>query len=64
MFIDFDISLPVLTNRKDKTYDFILVIVDWLIKIGYYKQIIVTINNPQQTKIMIEMILTNYCSLY
>ena len=44
--IDFITGLPVSTNWKSESYDFILVIVDRLKKIIYYKPIKVTIDAP------------------
>ena len=42
--MDFVTGLPVSTNWKGETYDFILVIVDWLTKMMHYKPVKVTID--------------------
>ncbi len=44
------------TNWKDESYDSIMVIVDCLTKMVYYKPIKVTINIPDLAKVIIDMI--------
>ena len=54
--MDFVTKLPVSTNWKDETYDSILVIVNRLIKMIYYKLVKVTINVPGLTKVIIKVV--------
>lgn len=42
--IDFVIDLSLSVYKKDKNYNFILVIIEYLTKIVYYKPVKVTIN--------------------
>lgn len=52
----FVIRLPISTNWKGKNYDFILVIVDQLLKIVYYELLKITINVSGLVKIIIDMV--------
>ena len=45
--MDFVTRLPILTDWKDDSYDFILVIVNQLTKMVHYKKVKVTINAPR-----------------
>lgn len=54
--INFVTDLPILTNLKDKSYVFIFVIVNRLIKIIYYKFVKVTINIFDLAKVIINMV--------
>ena len=44
LLIDFMTGLLVSTNWKDETYNFILVIIDWLTKMVHYKLVKITID--------------------
>lgn len=46
LFIDFVTKPPVLTNWKGKIYGLMLVIINKLIRMIYYKLVKITINNP------------------
>ncbi len=54
--MDFVTNLSVLTNRKNKSYDFILVIVDYLTKMIYYMPVKVTIDTPDLTETSINIV--------
>lgn len=56
LFIDFVISLSVSINLKSESYDSILVMINCLIKIVYYKRVKVTINRLGQAKVIISVI--------
>ena len=51
--MDFVTGLPISTDWKGETYNFILVIVDRLTKMIPYKLIKVTINAPELAKVII-----------
>lgn len=55
--MDFVIRLPILINRKDNKYDFILVIIDWLIKIVYHELVKVIIAIASQAKLILDVII-------
>lgn len=55
--MDFVIGQLVFTNQKGKTYDSILVIVNRLIKMIYYKPVKVTINAQNLAEVIIQKIL-------
>ena len=54
--MDFVTGLPILTNWKGDNYNSILVIVDWLTKMVYYKSVKVTINAPDLAEVIIHVI--------
>ena len=54
--IDFLTGLPISTNWKDNSYDSILVVVDRLIKMVYYKPVQTTINAPGIAEVIIDVI--------
>ena len=58
--MNFVISLLVLNNWKSKSYNFILIIVDCLTKIVYYKPIKVTINVSGLAQVIINIIVCHY----
>ncbi len=58
--MDFVTGLPVSTNWKGETYDSILVIVDRLMKIVYYKPVKVTINAPALVEVIIEAVVWHH----
>ena len=49
-------GLPILTDWKEDSYDSILVTVNWLTKMVYYKPVKVTINAPGLAKIIIDVV--------
>ena len=53
-------SLPIPINWKEDSYDFILVIIDGLTKMVYYKLIKITINAPRLAKIIIDLLVRHY----
>lgn len=53
--------LPVLTNRKVESYDFILVIIDQLTKMIYYMPVNITIDNTWSfAKVIINVVVWHY----
>ena len=60
LLIDFVMSLPISTGWKGNSYDSILVIVDWLTKMVYYKLIKVTINASSLAKVIINVIVRHH----
>lgn len=54
--MDFVIGLRVLNNWKDETYNFILVIIDLLMKMVYYELIKVIFNAPKLTKVIFNVV--------
>ena len=55
--MNFITSLPILTNCKGNNYNFILVIVDWLIKMIDYKLVKVIINASRPTQVIINVVI-------
>ena len=47
--MDFVTGLPILINWKRNSYNSILVIVDWLIKMAYYKLVKITLDALQKS---------------
>ena len=58
--IDFMTGLPILTDWKRDSYDSILVIVDWLIKMVYQKPVKITINVPGLAEVIINLVIRHY----
>ena len=58
--IDFVIGLLILTDWKGDSYNSILVIIDWLMKMVYYKPVKVTIDAPDLAEIIINMLLRHH----
>ena len=58
--IDFVIGLPISTNWKGETYDSILVIIDRLTKIVYYKPVKVTIDVLVLAEVIINVIVRHH----
>ena len=56
LLIDLVTGLLILTNWKGNSYDLILVIDNWLIKIVYYKPVKVIINISSLAKVIINVI--------
>ena len=54
--MDFVTSLLITTNWKRDSYKFILVIVDWLTKMVYYKTVKITINIPRLSQVIIDLV--------
>lgn len=57
LFINFDIKLPVSTNWKNKTYNLVLVIAKWLIKIVHYNLIKIIIDILGLVKIITNILI-------
>ena len=55
--MDFVTGLLLSTDWKRDSYNFILVIVDRLIKMVYYKLVKITIDTPGLTKVIINMVM-------
>ena len=58
--MDFVIGFSILANKKSDNYDLILVIIDRLTKIVYYKPVKVTINIPSLIEVIINVIIHHY----
>lgn len=53
-------GVPISTDWKGKSYYFILIMVDWLTKIGHYKPIKITINAPALAVVILDMVVWYY----
>ena len=53
--MDFMNSQPISINLKRDSYEFIFVIINWLIKMVYYKPIMITIDAWELAEIIINM---------
>ena len=60
ILIEFVTGLPLSSDWKCDSYNFILVIVNWLTKIMHYKQVKVVINAPGLTEVIIDMVIWYY----
>ena len=58
--MDFVTSLPLSADWKDNNYDSILVIVDQLTKMMYYKPVKVTINAPRLAEVIIDVVVWHH----
>lgn len=58
--MNFVTSLPILTNFKDESYDFILIIIDKLTKLIYYKQVEAIIDTSELVKVMINVVVWHH----
>ncbi len=58
--MNFITSLPISVNWKGDSYDLILVIIDRLTKMIYYKPVKVIINIPGLAKMIINMVVRHY----
>lgn len=56
-------GLPISIDWKGKTYNFILIIVDQLMKMVHYELVKVTINTPGLVKVIINVIIWHYSFL-
>ena len=52
--------LPISTNWKGDSYDFILVIIDQLIKMVYYMLVKITINALVLAEVIIDMVIWHH----
>ena len=55
--INFVTSLLILIDLKGASYNFILVIIDWLAKMVHYKAVKIIINAPGLSKIIIDRVI-------
>ena len=55
--MNFVTGLPISINWKEDSYEFILVIVDWLIKMVHYKLVKITIDASELAKIIINVVI-------
>ena len=58
--MDFVTGLPILTNEKGDRYNSILIIIDWLIKMVYYKPVKVTINISGLAEVIIDVVVRHH----
>lgn len=58
--MDFVIGLSVLTNWIGENHNSILVIVNWLTKMVYYKSVKVTINTPGLVDVILNVVIQHY----
>lgn len=58
--MDFVTGLPISTNWKGETFDFILVIVDRLKKMVHYKPVKITIDAPGLAEVIIDIIIRHH----
>ena len=58
--MDFVTGLPVLTYWKGDSYDLILIIVNRLINIVYYKSIKITIDGPDLAEVIINVVIQHH----
>ena len=58
--MDFMTGLPVSINWKEDSYNFILVIVDWLTKMVHYKPVKITFNAPRLAKVIINVVVRHH----
>lgn len=58
--IDFMTSLPFSINWKREAYEFILVIIDWLRKMVYFKRVKISINALRFAEIIVEIVVKEH----
>ena len=58
--MDFVIGLPISANKKSDSYNLILVIINWLMKMIYYELIKVMINILGLAKVIINVIVQHH----
>ena len=58
--MDFVTGLPVSIDWNGDNYDFILVIVDWLIKMVHYKPVKINLNAPRLAEVIIDMVVRHH----
>ena len=61
--MDFMIGLPISINWKEDSYNFTLVIVDWLTKMVYYKPVQIIIDAPKLAEVIIDIIMRHHVLL-
>ena len=61
--MDFIMGLPILTDWKKNYYDLIFVIINWLIKIVYYKLVKITMNVLGLVKVIINVVIRHHSFL-
>ena len=54
--MDFVIGLPILTDEKGESYNSILIIVGWLIKIMYYELVKIIIIASRLAKVILDIV--------
>ena len=60
LLLDFIMRLPFSTNWKGKSYDFILVILDWLTKMVHYEPVKITINALGLVEVILGVVVWHY----
>ena len=58
--MDFVTALPVLINWKRDSYNPILVIVDWLTKMVYYKLVKIILDAPKLAQVIIDVVVRHH----
>ena len=58
--MDFVTGLPISTDKKGDSYDFILVIINWLTKMVYYKPVQVTINASRLAEVILDIVVWHH----
>ena len=58
--MDFVTKLPISTDWKDDSYDFILVIIDQLTKMVHYEPVKVTINTSGSAEVIIDIVVQHH----
>ena len=58
--MDFMTGLPVSINWRGDSYDSILVIVDWLTKMVYYKPVKIIFDAPGLAKVIIDVVVRHH----
>ena len=58
--MDLITDLPILTNWKWDSYDSILVIVNWLMKMVYYEPVKITIDASGLAKVIIDVVIRHH----
>ena len=58
--MDFITELPISTNWKSDSYNSILVIVDWLIKMVHYELVKITIDAPRLAEAILDVIVQHH----
>ena len=60
LLIDFVTGLPISTDWKGDSHDPILVIVNWLTKMVYYKSVKITIDTPDHAEVIIDIVVRHH----
>ena len=56
LLIDFVIELPIFTNLKGDNYNSILVIIDWLTKMGHYEPMKIIIDAFKLAEVILDVV--------